>query len=114
MRRDIFEIRDTVSILGNSVAVVDDFQIMLAFFFPANDRNIGGLRVDAVFNEFGDRLQGIVLGKRDDRNGIPVIPDAQTTSVVFFLLLLAWGPLASSKICRHSKTLGSNRRSQHG
>ena len=84
MRRDVFEIGNALLIHGNAAAIVDDFQIMLTLFLAADDRNAGGLRIDAIFNEFSNRFQGIILGQRDDRDGVPIITNAQMAPVVFF------------------------------
>ena len=56
---------------------------MLTLFLAADDRNAGGLRIDAIFNEFSNRFQGIILGQRDDRDGVPIITNAQMAPVFF-------------------------------
>jgi hypothetical protein len=39
------------------------------------------VRVDAIFDEFGDRLERVALRERNDADGIPVIADAQFAAV---------------------------------
>jgi hypothetical protein len=55
---------------------------MRAVFLAARDRDGLGVRIDAVLDEFRNRLQGIALRERDDADRIPIIADAQLAAVL--------------------------------
>ena len=56
----------------------------LARLKDAAARDGDGLRVsvDRVLDEFGDRLERITLGERDDADGVPVVADLQPTALI--------------------------------
>lgn len=53
-------------------------------FLAPGDGNRLGMRIDAVFDEFRNRFQGVALRQRDDPNRIPVVPNSQLTAVFAF------------------------------
>lgn len=40
------------------------------------------MRVDAVLDELGHRLEGVALGESDDGNGIPVVADPKLPTLL--------------------------------
>jgi hypothetical protein len=53
--------------------VPDDTRLVAA----ARYRDGLRMRVNAVLDELGNRLQGVALRERDDAYGVPVIPDLE-------------------------------------
>src|SRR2546430_16608708 len=54
---------------------------MLAVLAAARDRNGLRVRVDAVLDELGDRLQRVPLRERDDTDRVPVIADPELAAI---------------------------------
>jgi len=52
---------------------------MLSLVPAASDRDISRRGVYAVLDELSDGFQGILLRKRNDGNGIPIIANPQAT-----------------------------------
>ena len=50
---------DNMPLGRQAVAIVDDPQVRLALFAAADDRDVLRVRINAVFHEFGHRLQWI-------------------------------------------------------
>jgi hypothetical protein len=63
----------------------------------SRDRDGFGVCVDAVLDEFGDGLEWIALGKRDNADGVPIVADAQ---------LASFGDALASVRFRHNKKAG--------
>jgi hypothetical protein len=63
-------------------AVVDDFEVMLAFLLAAHDGDVAGAGVNGVLDELGDGFERIVLGEGDDRYGAPRVADLELAGVV--------------------------------
>jgi hypothetical protein len=68
--------------MSGSLAFVTPMFAMDVFAPSYRDRL--RVRIDAVFDEFRNRLQGIALRERDDPDRIPVIADAQLPAVFAF------------------------------
>src|SRR6266513_2235096 len=54
---------------------------MLAVLAAARDRNGLRVRVDAVLDELGDRLQRVPRRERDDTDRVPVIADPELAAI---------------------------------
>src|SRR2546423_15662533 len=54
---------------------------MLAVLAAARDRNGLRVRVDAVLDELGDRLQRVPLRERDDTDRVPVIAGPELAAI---------------------------------
>ena len=81
MRRDVFEVRPTLLVTGNAIAVILDRDVVLAVLPSARDRNGPRVCVDAVLDELGDRLQWVPLRERDDTDCVPIIADLEPAAV---------------------------------
>jgi hypothetical protein len=57
---------------------------MRAVLLAVRDRDGLGVRINAVLDEFRNRLQGIALRQRDVPDRIPVIPNTQLAAVFAF------------------------------
>src|ERR1700689_3757815 len=55
---------------------------MCAVFPAASDGDGLCVRIDAVLDEFGNRLERVALRQSDNSNRIPVIPDSQFAAVL--------------------------------
>lgn len=77
----ILEIRPPLLIPRHPVAIIPDRQVMLPVLAPPRDRDPLRLGIDAVLDEFRDRLQWIALRQGNDADGIPVVPDLQPTTI---------------------------------
>src|SRR6266478_1077762 len=107
VRGDIVEIRRAVRIPAHAFAIVLHAEVMLALLFAAGDDDRLGACIDAVFDQFGHRLERIALRQGDDRDRFPVIADAQVPAVVRFADCL--GPLRHAALTtfrRHLRPLG--------
>jgi len=72
--------------ISDAFAVVDDLYIGLVLRFSSDDRHVLRARVDRVFHELCDGLQGVILRKRDDGNHVPVIADLEFSGLAFDLV----------------------------
>ena len=75
MRCHILEVRFPLFIPGNTIPVVYDAQIGFTVLAATGYRNIAGIGINTVFNEFRHRLQRIRLRQSNDIDRIPVIAD---------------------------------------
>ena len=89
--RHVAEVGQALLVQRNALAVVDYLEVQIAPLPSANDGDVAGPRVNAVFHELGDRFEGIVLGQSDDGDGVPVISDAEFPAVRLFPRLGAFG-----------------------
>ena len=79
---DVAKVRPAVRIAGNALPVVPHLQIVAAFAATANDRDIRCARVDGILDQLGDGLERIRLRKRNDRDRIPVVADAEFAPLI--------------------------------
>ena len=77
MGGDKLEVRQAVGAARHALAVISHGQIVCAVLAAAHDGNGCGLRIHAVLDELGDRLEWVGLRERDNSNGIPIIADPQ-------------------------------------
>ena len=59
----------------NTVAVIDDFQISCSVFFSPDNGDFLGMGINGILYEFRNCFQRIILGKSNNRYGIPVVTD---------------------------------------
>src|SRR5213079_2188132 len=107
MRRNVLEVRPALLIAGNAIAVILNRYIVLAVLPAARHRNCLRVRVDAVLDELGDRLQWVPLRERDDTDRVPVIADPELAAIGG--LVLPGGPRLRSPrgaIARIGKVYG--------
>ena len=72
----------------NALAVIDDFKEMLSVLLAAYNSYIFSPGINTVFSQFRNGFQGIGLGKGDNGDCIPVVPDAQLSfemGTLFFI-----------------------------
>ena len=81
------EVRYTVLISGDALTVVCNKQVMFALFSTAGNRDVLGMRIDTVFDEFSDRFQRVSLRQRNNRNGMPIVPDAELAGLALLFPL---------------------------
>jgi|SRR5882724_4220776 len=81
MLRDVFEVWPTLLVTGHAIAVILDRDVVLAVLPAARDRNGPRVRVDAVLDELGNRLQWVLLRERDDTDCVPIVADLELAAV---------------------------------
>ena len=86
---DVLEVGKPLGIARHAIAVILDREVMRAVLAAARDRDGLCVRVDAVLDELGNRLERIALRQRDDANRIPVIPDLELAAVAYSWI--SWG-----------------------
>ena len=74
---DILEVRHAVVIQRDTGSIIGYPQVRLPALLAPDDGDVLGLGVDTVLDELGHGLQRAALRKRDDRNRIPAIADAE-------------------------------------
>jgi hypothetical protein len=62
---------------------------MLPFVAAARDRDIARRGVDAVLDKLSHGFQGVLLGKGDDGNGIPIIANSQPARILHAAMILS-------------------------
>ena len=77
MGRYVAEIRPAGVVARHAFAIVADREKMAPVLAAARDRHSARLRINAVFDQLGDRLQWAGLRQGDDGDGVPVVADLQ-------------------------------------
>ena len=77
MGRYVAEIRPAGVVARHAFAIVADREKMAPVLAPTRDRHSARLRINAVFDQLGDRLQWAGLRQGDDSDGVPVVADLQ-------------------------------------
>ena len=77
MGRYVAEIRPAGVVARLAFAIVADREKMAPVLAPTRDRHSARLRINAVFDRLGDRLQWAGLRQGDDSDGVPVVADLQ-------------------------------------
>jgi hypothetical protein len=70
-----------VAKVADALAVVDHFEVLLTPRLAPDDGDRLCSGVDRVFDELGDRLEGVVLGEGDDADRVPLVADPQSPLV---------------------------------
>ena len=71
------EVGPAFRIGGHAPPVILDLDERPAAVAAADDSHAPGSGVDAVLDELADRLEGVRLRVRDDRDGVPLVADLQ-------------------------------------
>src|SRR4029077_4791309 len=110
--RHVAEIRPASVVARHAIAIVADREKMAPVLAPTRDRHSARLRINAVFDQLGDRLQWAGLRQGDDSDGVPVVADLQlaarparvfclsvhATARCFARFLLSWrGPARTDR-----------------
>ena len=75
MCRHIPKVRNPLIVTRNPLTVITHGEVVLTPLAPPGDRDVPRARIDAVLDKLRHRFQGIALGERNDRNGVPVVPN---------------------------------------
>lgn len=77
------EVWEALRISGNAVTITGDPQVVDPLFSSSRDDHVAGARIDTVLNEFSHSLERIALGKGNDGDGVPIIADAELSTLLF-------------------------------
>ena len=77
------EVWEALRIPGNAVTITGDPQVVDPLFSSSRDDHVAGARIDTVLNEFSHSLERIARGKGNDGDGVPIIADAELSTLLF-------------------------------
>ena len=79
---NIFEVGITRLVQRNAFAIVDNLKIKLPIPPAPYNGDVFSLGINAILYELGDRFQRIVLGERNNSNGVPAVSDPELAAVL--------------------------------